>query len=82
MTQFFTYFRHGARYPTTGAAPSTFAAKVHNASLSGYNATYDLAFLNTWRYQLGAELLTAFGREQNFEWGGLTGLYGSNWSLC
>lgn len=58
VVQVFTYFRHGARYPTTGAAPSSFAAKVHNASLVGFNATGDLAFLNTWTYQLGAELLT------------------------
>lgn len=60
IVQAFTYFRHGARYPTTGAAPSSFAAKVHNASLAGFNATNDLAFLNTWSYKLGAELLTPY----------------------
>lgn len=60
IVQAFTYFRHGARYPTTGAAPSSFAAKVNNASLAGFNATNDLAFLNTWSYKLGAELLTPY----------------------
>jgi hypothetical protein len=64
-------FADGARYPTSGAAPSTFAAKVHNATAQsgGFKATGDLAFLNTWTYQLGAELLTPFGRLQNFELG-------------
>ncbi|GAA5976153.1 hypothetical protein JCM10908_005400 [Rhodotorula pacifica] len=77
IVQAHTYFRHGARYPTTGAPPSTFAAKVHNASLAGFNATNDLAFLNTWTYKLGAELLTPFGRKQNFNWGvGARQLYG------
>ncbi|KAM0751143.1 putative acid phosphatase [Meredithblackwellia eburnea MCA 4105] len=63
------YYRHGARYPTTGAAPSAFAAKVHNASATGFTATGPLSFLNTWTYKLGAELLTPFGRAQNFDLG-------------
>ena len=64
-------YRHGARYPTSGAGPSTFAAKVHNASIAkgGFKATGELAFLADWTYKLGAELLTPFGRLQNFELG-------------
>ncbi|GAA5966946.1 hypothetical protein JCM21900_004293 [Sporobolomyces salmonicolor] len=69
LTQAILYFRHGARYPTTGAAPSAFAEKLHNASLVGFNATGQLEFLNNWSYKLGAELLTPFGRKQNFDWG-------------
>ncbi|GAA5901853.1 hypothetical protein JCM5296_002090 [Sporobolomyces johnsonii] len=69
LTQVILYFRHGARYPTTGSAPSAFAGKLHNASLVGFNATGELAFLNNWSYKLGAELLTPFGRKQNFDWG-------------
>ncbi|GAA5903405.1 histidine phosphatase family protein [Sporobolomyces salmoneus] len=70
ITQVHIYFRHGARYPTTGSAPSAFAEKLHNASLSSeYKASGDLSFLNTWTYKLGAELLTPFGRSQDFELG-------------
>ncbi|GAA6039687.1 hypothetical protein JCM8097_001350 [Rhodosporidiobolus ruineniae] len=71
IVQFHTLFRHGARYPTTGAAPSTWAAKVQNATKTeeGFTASGPLEFLNEWEYQLGAELLTPFGRLQNFQWG-------------
>lgn len=63
-------YRHGARYPTTGALPGTFAQKVINATKAGgFNASGELAFLSTWQYKLGAELLTPFGRSQNFELG-------------
>lgn len=63
-------YRHGARYPTTGAAPSTFAQKLVNATkAAGFNVTGELAFLSQWTYKLGAELLTPFGRSQNFNLG-------------
>jgi hypothetical protein len=64
-------YRHGARYPTTGAAPSTFAQKLLNATTSPpeFSVTGDLAFLSNWTYKLGAELLTPFGRSQNFNLG-------------
>lgn len=64
-------YRHGARYPTTGAAPSAFAARLHNATQmnGGWSSKDELDFLNTWTYKLGAELLTPFGRLQNFELG-------------
>lgn len=60
-------YRHGARYPTSGAGPSTFAQKLVNATKNGtVSFSGDLAFLNTWQYKIGAELLTPFGRGQNF----------------
>lgn len=60
IAQAHIYFRHGARYPTTGAPPSAFAGKVANASLAdgGFKASGPLEFLNDWTYKLGAELLT------------------------
>ncbi|KAI0305486.1 phosphoglycerate mutase-like protein [Multifurca ochricompacta] len=59
--------RHGARYPTSGSAPASFAAKIHSASTgSGFSATGPLAFLNTWTFKLGAEILTPLGRQQLF----------------
>ena len=67
ITQMLLLYRHGARYPTSGAAPSTFAQKLVNTTKSG-NLTFsgELAFLGDWTYKLGAELLTPFGRSQNF----------------
>jgi hypothetical protein len=57
--------RHGARYPTSGSAPASFAATVHAAAANGsFSAKGPLSFLNTWTYKLGAEILTPFGREQ------------------
>lgn len=66
LNQVHLVHRHGARYPTSGAAPSSLAAKLHNATVTktGFTATGDLSFLNTWTYKLGAEVLTPFGRQQ------------------
>ena len=70
ITQVHYLYRHGARYPTSGSAPTTFSAKIENATVhGGINATGPLSFLNSWTYKLGAELLTPFGRLQNFELG-------------
>jgi hypothetical protein len=67
ITQVHLLYRHGARYPTSGAAPQTFAQKVVNATKAGGLAfSGDLSFLGDWTYKLGAELLTPFGRSQNF----------------
>lgn len=59
-------YRHGARYPTSDAAPPTFAQKIANATKTGFAVSGELAFLGNWTYKLGAELLTPFGRSQNF----------------
>jgi hypothetical protein len=66
ITQVLLLYRHGARYPTSGAGPSTFAQKIANATKSGLSVSGELAFLGDWTYKLGAELLTPFGRSQNF----------------
>lgn len=67
IVQLHLLYRHGARYPTEGAAPATFASKVANATKNGgFSASGDLSFLADWTYKLGAELLTPFGRSQNF----------------
>jgi hypothetical protein len=60
VTQVHLLYRHGARYPTSGSAPSTFAAKIHNATQnSGFTSTGDLDFLNSWTYKLGADTFLA-----------------------
>ncbi|TVY64169.1 3-phytase A [Lachnellula suecica] len=71
ITQMHLLYRHGARYPTTGAAPSTFAQKLLNATqkAGSFSVTGELSFLSKWTYKLGAELLTPFGRSQNFNLG-------------
>lgn len=68
IVQLHVLYRHGARYPTEGAAPATFAAKIANATeaAGGFTVSGDLAFLADWTYKLGAELLTPFGRTQVF----------------
>jgi hypothetical protein len=72
ITQVNLLYRHGARYPTSGAAPSAFAGRLHAAvgnATSPVIAWGELEFLNSWTYKLGAELLTPFGRLQNFALG-------------
>ncbi|KAL0951349.1 hypothetical protein HGRIS_008053 [Hohenbuehelia grisea] len=63
--------RHGARYPTEGAAPAAFSKKLNAAATAdgGFTATKELKFLNTWTYKLGGETLTPFGRAQLFNLG-------------
>ncbi|KAI0316502.1 phosphoglycerate mutase-like protein [Amylostereum chailletii] len=57
--------RHGARYPTSGSAPASFAARLHTISTgTGFSASGPLTFLNEWTFKLGAEILTPLGREQ------------------
>jgi len=51
------------RYPTLDyGGPAGVAQRLGAAS--GWKASGDLSFLNTWSYKLGAELLTPFGRGQ------------------
>ncbi|KAH7092348.1 histidine phosphatase superfamily [Paraphoma chrysanthemicola] len=66
ITQVHLLYRHGARYPTSDAAPATFAKKIVNATKTGLSVSGELAFLSDWKYRLGAELLTPFGRSQLF----------------
>ena len=67
--------RHGARYPTEYmrfASPAAFATKLHKANQGKkgkLKAKGALAFLNTWTYKLGHNVLTPFGRQQLFDLG-------------
>ncbi|KAF7318482.1 Phosphoglycerate mutase-like protein [Mycena chlorophos] len=64
--------RHGARYPSliTGNLPGEFAADIHALAQSGnLSVSGPLAFLATWEYKLGAEILTPFGRSELFDLG-------------
>ncbi|CAH7670101.1 histidine phosphatase superfamily [Phakopsora pachyrhizi] len=62
--------RHGARYPSNGKKLTVFAqfikAAQQNESLKARGL---LNFLNHWNYELGAEVLTPFGRSQMFQLG-------------
>jgi len=70
LTQVHLLQRHGARYPTSGSAPSEFASLLQQAANgTGFTAKGPLEFLNTWTYKLGAEILTPFGRQQLFDLG-------------
>ncbi|KAJ3567568.1 hypothetical protein NP233_g6284 [Leucocoprinus birnbaumii] len=72
--------RHGARYPPTNDSLNNFPTKLHKAAASrrGFKARHKLKFLATWKYKLGSELLTPFGRSQLFDLGiGFRMRYGS-----
>ncbi|KAF8998408.1 histidine phosphatase superfamily [Cyathus striatus] len=72
LTQVHLLHRHGARYPTTNSATPNFATKVHAAATAagkGFSASGPLEFLNTWKFRLGAEILTPFGRSELFNLG-------------
>jgi hypothetical protein len=60
--------RHGSRYPTAGSNVEDFGRRIANAS-GTFEATGKLAFLNTWRYELGVEILVPRGRQELFESG-------------
>jgi hypothetical protein len=52
--------RHGSRYPTTGSNVYTFGNRIA-AAAGKFKAKDALSFLNSWRYQLGAEILVPKG---------------------
>ncbi|CAE7186445.1 3-phytase b [Pyrenophora teres f. teres] len=66
ITQMHLLYRHGARYPTSDAAPAKFAQKILNATKTGLAFSGELEWLANWKYKLGAELLTPSGRSENF----------------
>ncbi|KAI9848338.1 MAG: hypothetical protein M1838_000554 [Thelocarpon superellum] len=68
ISQVHTLHRHGARYPTTGSNVQAFASRIA-AAKGKFNATGPLGFLNTWTYQLGAEILVPRGRQELFDSG-------------
>lgn len=52
--------RHGSRYPTD---PITVGSAIANAS-GNANYTGSLSFLNSWKYNLGLNILTPWGRQE------------------
>jgi hypothetical protein len=68
VTFLYMLSRHGSRYPTTGSGAPTLAQKIANAT-GKFNAIGNLAFLNTWKYQLGAEILVPVGKQELFDSG-------------
>lgn len=58
--------KHGARYPTTGAATELVAKLIQRNKVGGRIAKFNgpLEFLNNYVYRLGKELLVPVGRHQ------------------
>lgn len=70
ISQVHVLHRHGARYPTGTSSVSSFGSKLHNITSNGTAKwSGELSFLNTWKYQLGAEILVARGRQELFDSG-------------
>ena len=70
ISQVHVLHRHGSRYPTTGAGVTKFGTALTQLVSSGaaaFNGSLD--FLNTWSYQLGAEILVPVGRQELFDSG-------------
>ncbi|KAG9021400.1 hypothetical protein FS837_007301, partial [Tulasnella sp. UAMH 9824] len=64
--------RHGARYPTSSpGGPERFKDQLAELAKKGkkWKAKGSLEFLNTWKYALGNEILTPFGRQQMYDLG-------------
>ncbi|KAF9879048.1 histidine acid phosphatase [Colletotrichum karsti] len=60
--------RHGSRYPTMGSNVADFGKKVAEAEKT-LKAKGALSFLNSWKYQLGHEILVPKGRQELFDSG-------------
>jgi hypothetical protein len=56
--------RHGARYPTSNSSQQTVGLKLENATANGAKFSGELSFLNTWSYNLGAEILLPRGNQE------------------
>ena len=65
IAQVHVLHRHGARYPnlTTGVDTVSFGERL-TAAAGTIKATGALSFLNTWKYNLGAEIQTPWGRQE------------------
>ncbi|KAI9747290.1 MAG: hypothetical protein M1835_002153 [Candelina submexicana] len=68
ISQVHVLHRHGSRYPTSGSNVASFGGRIANAT-GKFNATGALSFLNSWSYQLGAEILVPVGRQELFDSG-------------
>ncbi len=60
--------RHGSRYPTSGNIVHKLGEKLAE-NAGNFTATDSLSFLNTWEYNLGAEILVPRGRQELFDSG-------------
>lgn len=60
--------RHGQRYPTVGTSTEALGRKIRDAG-KDFDAQGPMAFLKTWSYPLGSEILTPAGRLQLFQLG-------------
>ena len=63
ISQVHVLHRHGSRYPTTRSNVVGFGERIANAT-GKLKATDALSFLNSWSYQLGAEILVPVGRQE------------------
>ncbi|BFZ55715.1 hypothetical protein PYCC9005_002756 [Savitreella phatthalungensis] len=61
--------RHGSRYPAGGGSTQQLANSINNATGSNITFTGPLSFLNTYKYPLGAEILTPNGKQELFDSG-------------
>lgn len=67
--------RHGSRYPTSGSGPAVLGSAILNATTlnttlaAGAKFNGSLSFLNSWKYQLGAEILVPVGKQELFDSG-------------
>lgn len=62
MTELHWLQRHGARYPAGDGGPKALSGKLEH--MKGWKASGELKFLEEWKWGLGGEVLTPFGREQ------------------
>lgn len=69
ITQMHMVHRHGSRYPTSSASVATLPNRIAELLGNGTRFTGNLEFLNSWKYRLGKEELTALGRQQLFDSG-------------
>ncbi|KAI9839060.1 MAG: hypothetical protein M1837_002278 [Sclerophora amabilis] len=70
VSQLHMLHRHGSRYPTSNSNVEALGKRIAEAKASGsFNVSGALSFLNTWSYQLGAEVLVPHGRQELFDSG-------------
>jgi hypothetical protein len=70
ITHVHVLHRHGSRYPSRGSGAEQFGATVANLTANGRRPfSGELSFLNDWRYELGAEILTPGGRQELYDSG-------------
>ena len=87
ISQIHMLHRHGSRYPTGSSPVASFGSKLANITANGTAKwSGELSFLNSWKYQLGAEILVARGRQELFDSGVLHyinygGLYNTSTKL-